>query len=72
MLKYVRTVMSSGPNTNGMNIYGFKRIGSPKITGSLMPKIDGTSDATPMDLNDFAFDFIINRTRPNVNPEPAT
>ena len=55
-----------------MNIYGFKRIGSPKITGSLMPKIDGTSDATPMDLNDFAFDFIINRTRPKVNPEPAT
>ena len=44
------TVHTSGPKTNGMNRKGFSSTGAPKITGSLMPKIDGMIAARPRAL----------------------
>ena len=66
------TVHTSGPNTNGMNMNGFSRMGAPKMTGSLMPKMEGTMAALPMALYVWLLESSMKITRPSVRPEPVT
>ena len=72
IVKYTIVVQINGPNTNGININGFKIIGVPKINGSLIPNKLGIMDTLPTEFNDFAFDLIIKIFNPNVKPDPDT
>lgn len=72
MDRYVITVITNGPNTNGINKNGFRMIGAPKMIGSLMPNREVTIPTVPIDFNDFALERIIIATRSRVSPEPVT
>lgn len=54
--KYVNIVIAVGVNINGMIKMGFKTIGNPKVSGSLILKREGAKDSFPIDFNcsDFA------------------
>ena len=43
----VTTILNIGTRMNGIAITGFKTIGSPKMMGSLIPKIPGNMDNLP-------------------------
>ena len=59
-----------GITTNGIAKIGFKTIGPPKITGSLIPQIPGTTLKRPIDFKCFTLEKHINKTSPNVFPPP--
>ena len=67
----VTMILNIGTKINGIAMTGFKTIGRPKITGSLIPKIPGTMANLPRPLIrcDLQNDSIaINRD--NVDPAP--
>ena len=55
---------------NGIIKVKFQAIGAPKMTGSLILKIDGTIVALPTELSLFDLDFNIMSTNGNVPPCP--
>ena len=52
--QYPSPIEIHGINTNGIARIGFNTIGPPKITGSLIPQIPGTTLNLPIDLKCFA------------------
>lgn len=65
-------MITNGPNTNGISIYGFKMIGRPNIQVHLCQIMKVLMLLFPLNLKAFVFDFIIRNTRPNVRPDPLT
>ena len=53
-----------------MNNTGFITIGAPKITGSFILKIPGTTESLPIDFIWAFFESAIAIARPIVAPEP--
>ena len=64
----VRNAITPGQNTKGMKKIGLKQMGVPKITGSLMLKMEGTSVALPSRRNFLDFARSMNSASGRVAP----
>lgn len=68
--KYATTALIIGTITNGKNIVGFKTIGNPNDTGSLIPNNPGINATFPTALSDDPLGAIISISTTNARVEP--
>src|SRR5699024_6863464 len=69
---YIKSPTNVGVKTKGISKNGFKTIGVPKITGSLILNSEGINESLPSYL--YCLDFenrTIYKTNPNVIPVPV-